>query len=80
MKLRVEILRQIEVETSDPIFRELYLTHANNGVAEVEKYDTALAVMKELTGIPAYTDPPKDRTGEFIIAAYEANTDIPIFE
>lgn len=80
MKMRVEILKQIELESFDPIFRELFLTHANHGVAEVEKYDTALAVMEELTGIPAYTDPPKDKTGEFIIAAYEANTDIPIFE
>lgn len=80
MKLRVEVLRQIEVETSDPIFQELYWTHANHGVAEVEKYDTALAVMEELTGIPANTDPSKNKTGEYIIAAYEANTNIPIFE
>lgn len=37
MKLRVEVLRQIEVETSDPIFQELYWTHVNNGVAAYEK-------------------------------------------
>lgn len=80
MKLRVEVLRQIEVETSDPIFQELYWTHVNNGVAEVEKYDAALAAIEELTGIPAYTDPPKNKTDEFIIAAYEANTNISIFE
>lgn len=77
MKLRVEVLRQIEVETSDPIFQELYWTHVHNGVAEVEKYDAALAAMEELTGIP--TIPPKDKTGESIVAAYEANTNIPIF-
>lgn len=77
MKIRVEILKQIEVESSDPIFQELYWTHVHNGVAEVEKYDAALAAIEELTGIP--TDPPKDKTGEYIISAYEANTDIPIF-
>ena len=77
MKLRVEVLRQIEVETSDPIFQELYWTHVNSGVAEVEKYDAALAAIEELTGIPAL--PPKDRTGDYIVAAYEKNTDIPIF-
>lgn len=76
MKVRVEIQRQIEVETSDPIFEELYWTHVNNDVAEVEKYDTALAVIEKLTGIP--TDPPKDKTGEFIVGVYEVNTDIPI--
>lgn len=80
MKMRVEIMRYIEVESSDLIFEELYLTHANNGVAEVEKYDTALAVMEELTGIPANTDPSRNKAGEYIIAAYEANTNIPIFE
>ena len=77
MKIRVEILKQIEVESSDPIFRELFLTHANHGAAEVEKYDAALAAMEELTGIP--TIPPKDKTGEYIVNAYEANTNIPIF-
>lgn len=76
MKLRVEILRQIEVESSDHIFQELYWTHVNNGVAEVEKYDAALAAIEELTGIPTY--PAKDKTSECIVAAYEANTDIPI--
>ena len=78
MKLRVEIMRYIEVESSDSIFEELYQIHAHNGCAEVEKYDTALTVIEKLTGIPTIT--PKDKTGEFIIAAYEANTDIPIFE
>lgn len=77
MKLRVEVLRQIEVESSDPIFQELYWTHVHNGVAEVEKYDAALAAIEELTGIPTIS--PKDKTGEYIIAAYETNTDIPIF-
>ena len=76
MKLRVEVLRQIEVETSDPIFQELYWTHVHNGVAEVEKYDAAWAAIEELTGIPAY--PAKDKTSECIVTAYEANTDIPI--
>ena len=70
MKIRVEILKQIEVESSDPM-------HVHNGVAEVEKYDAALAAMEELTGIP--TIPPKDKTGEYIVNAYEANTNIPIF-
>lgn len=78
MKMRVEIMRYIEVESSDPIFEELYQIHAHNGCAEVEKYDTALAVIEKLTGIPTIT--PKNKTDEFIIAAYEANTNIPIFE
>ena len=76
MKLRVEILKQIEVESSDPIFQELYWTHVHNGVAEAEKYDAAFAAMEKLTGISA--NPSKDKTGEYIVAAYEVNTDIPI--
>lgn len=78
MKMRVEIMRYIEVESSDPIFEELYQTHAHNRCAEVEKYDMALAAIEKLTGIPTLL--PENETNEFIIAAYEVNTNIPIFE
>lgn len=78
MKMRVEIMRYIEVESSDPIFEELYQIHALDGCAEVEKYSAALDVIERLTGIPTLL--PENETDEFIIAAYEASTNIPIFE
>lgn len=77
MKLRVEIIRQIEVESTDPIFQELYWAYVHNGWAEDEKCNTALAILEELTGVPA--NPPK-KTDEYILAAYEADTNVPIFE
>lgn len=77
MKLRVEVMRQIEVESSDPIFQELYQAYVHDGWAEDEKSNTALAILEELTGVPA--DPP-EKTSEYILAAYEADTNVPIFE
>ena len=77
MKLRVEVMRQIEVESTDPIFQELYSEYVHNGWAEDDKCNTALAIIEELTGVPA--DPPK-KTDEYILAVYEADTYVPIFE
>lgn len=75
MKLRVDIMRSIEVETSDPIFQELYWTHVQDDIAENEKYEKAFEIIEQLTG---FSFRPSGKNDEAIVGVYEANTYTPI--
>lgn len=78
MKMYMYVTKRIEVESFDPIFKELFDIHAHNGVAESEKYEEACRVLEELIGYPAFT--PDIDFDESITGVYEVNTDIPILE
>ena len=75
MKLHVELLRVIEVESSNPIFQELYSAHAHDDIAENEKYEKASEIIEQLTG---FSFRPSGRNDEAIVGVYDADTYIPI--
>ena len=81
MKVKVYVEKVIEVEVNEPRIEKLAEFHRADfhNVASDEEYAFAVEYIEKITGIPVLS-PYTPLTSEHIVAVYDVEDDVAVFE